>query len=82
MKPIGRSQGKGIFLFTKLSQVSHWAVTGITGRLVPVGTGGYRWVRLYGWYQRVRVGAGHGTVVASEPSVPSPLHPFAPSPAL
>ena len=24
MKPVGRSQGKGIFLFTKLSQVSQW----------------------------------------------------------
>lgn len=24
MKPIGRAQGKGIFLFTKLSQISDW----------------------------------------------------------
>lgn len=28
MKPIGRSQGKGIFLFTKLSQVSDWKTDG------------------------------------------------------
>ena len=79
MKPIGRSQGKGIFLFTKLSQVRSLGGHRDHG---PVGTGWYRWVRLYGWYRRERVGAGHGTVVASEPSVPSPLHHFAPSPAL
>jgi len=24
MKPVGRSQGKGIFLFDKLSQVNEW----------------------------------------------------------
>merc|ERR1719199_1745261 len=24
MKPVGRAQGKGIFLFTKLSQISNW----------------------------------------------------------
>jgi hypothetical protein len=24
MKPIGKSQGKGIFLFSKLSQISDW----------------------------------------------------------
>ena len=24
MKPIGRAQGKGIFLFTRLSQISDW----------------------------------------------------------
>jgi tubulin polyglutamylase TTLL9 len=24
MKPIGKSQGKGIFLFNKLSQISQW----------------------------------------------------------
>lgn len=24
MKPIGRAQGKGIFLFTKLSEISEW----------------------------------------------------------
>ena len=24
MKPVGRAQGKGIFLFTKLSQISDW----------------------------------------------------------
>ena len=24
MKPIGKSQGKGIFLFNKLSQISDW----------------------------------------------------------
>ena len=24
MKPVGRAQGKGIFLFTKLSQISEW----------------------------------------------------------
>jgi tubulin polyglutamylase TTLL9 len=24
MKPIGRAQGKGIFLFNKLSQISDW----------------------------------------------------------
>lgn len=24
MKPVGKAQGKGIFLFTKLSQISEW----------------------------------------------------------
>ena len=24
MKPVGRSQGRGIFMFTKLSQISKW----------------------------------------------------------
>jgi tubulin polyglutamylase TTLL9 len=27
MKPIGKSQGKGIFLFTKISDISEWAET-------------------------------------------------------
>ncbi len=24
MKPIGKAQGKGIFIFNKISQISHW----------------------------------------------------------
>ena len=28
MKPVGRSQGKGIFIFTKISQISKWKTEG------------------------------------------------------
>ena len=24
MKPVGKAQGKGIFIFDKISQISHW----------------------------------------------------------
>ena len=27
MKPIGRSQGKGIFLFSKINEISDWSET-------------------------------------------------------